>query len=627
MQLKIFMSLQTFLKQGAVGTSARFAIATTAIAASTISPLLQAQDHALSPMVVTASRLQQSLAQVTADITIIDQAEIERAGPVGVADVLARVPGVQLSRNGGLGQSTGVYIRGTSNQHAIVLIDGVRYGTQEMQGGAPWAHLPLGQIERIEVLRGPAAAVYGSDAIGGVIQIFTRKAQNGKASQYLEAGAGTHSTRKLAAGISKGTGNWHYALNMVDQRSDGFDVYPGNTWGANTDKDGYSNSSAGFNAGYRQGIHDFSVGLHHTRQRGHYDQSTPPFDDYDTNKTTLANVKWAAQWSKLYHSEVQLAQTRLHTERHTATAESLKANSTSLLWQNIWNIQGHQLNLNLERMEDRLDTDYAWTQNVDAKRTQNAIALGWNYTSGVHTLNTHIRHDAIRQQQSKTTGGVGYGLQLNEQWRWVASAGTAFRTPTLYERYTGQSAADLRPESSRNMETGLYFEQDTLKLSAVVFQNRIRDQITYDWTSAQPCNCYRNWEKVKLTGLTLTGETRWAHWNFSAALDLLNPKDEERNTLLPYRSKRALKLHANTQLAHWVLGGEAQLYSQRQTNTTNTRQLPGYGLINLYAERALTSELSLTARLDNIADKHYEPAAGYASAGRTVYFSLKWTPK
>lgn len=588
----------------------------------------QAQtERQMAETVVTATRIPQSMDSITADMTVIDSEQISRAGAVGVADVLARVPGVQINRNGGPGQATSVYLRGMSNQHSIVFVDGVRYSTQEMQGGGNWASLPLAQIERIEVLRGPAAAVYGSDAMGGVIQIFTRKGQEGAPLPYAELGFGSYRSSKAAAGLTGGANGLTYAINLADERSDGWDVYPGNAFSPNPDKDGYSNSSASVNLGYKTGIHALDGSLRYNRLKSHYDYSPAPFDDYDTVDTTTASLKWGAQWNEMYRSVVQLSHTEVDTERRTSSPESAKGKSDGLLWQNIFTLGANRFNVDYERNEDTLDTRYAGTQNTDSKRVQNALALGWNYSSGAHSLNAHVRHDEVKDQKSKTTGGLGYGLQINDQLRWVASAGTAFRTPTLYERFTGQAATDLRPESSKNIETGLHFEQGDNKLSAVVYQNRVRDQITYDWTSAAPCYCYRNWERVDIKGLTLSGSTRLSGWNLGGSLDMMQPINRENDKLLPYRSKRMLKLYADTQVNAWVLGAEAQLYSQRQVDVANTQQLGGYSLFNLYAEYAVNKQWSVLARLNNLTDKDYQPSKGYANAGRNFFVSVKWTPR
>lgn len=585
----------------------------------------RAQASQLDTVVVTASRSEQSLRTVTADMTVIDAETITRSGATGVADLLVQVPGVQINRNGGPGQVTSVYLRGTSNQHTAVFIDGVRYSSQELQGGAVWSTLPLAQIERIEVLRGPAAAIYGSDAMGGVIQIFTKRA-DGQTRAYAEAGIGNQGTSKLATGFQGGANGFTYGLNLADERSDGFDVYPGNTFSPNPDKDGYSNTSLGLNAGYKTGIHQIDASLLHSRLRTHYDQSPPPFDDYDVVKNTTGSLRWQAGWNALYKSVVQISHTDSQSDRHTQSPESAKGRSTNYLLQNLFTLGQHRFNIDLERREDKLDTQYAWTQNTDSRRVQNSLSAGWRLTEGRHQFDANLRHDQVRDQQNKTTGGLGYGLQIDERWRWVASAGTAFRTPTLYERFTGQAAADLKPESSTNVETGLHYAAGANRLSAVVYRNKFKNLITYDWNSALPCNCYRNWQSVEITGLTLSGSTRLGSANLGASLDFMNPENLETGKLLPYRSKRMLKLNADTQAAGWTLGGEAQLYSGRYADEANTFKLGGYGVVNLYAQRQLTRQWTLLARVNNIADRDYAPTRGYANAGRTVFVSVRWTP-
>lgn len=602
-----------------------------ALAAAMLAGQTQAQNTGmlsteLDTVVVTAARSEQPLRSVTADMTVIDAETLARSGATGVADVLAQIAGVQILRNGGPGQVTSVYLRGTSNQHAAVFIDGVRYSSQELQGGAVWSTLPLAQIERIEVLRGPAAAIYGSDAMGGVVQIFTRQG-DGQTHAYAEAGAGNQASRRLATGFEGAANGLRYGLHLADERSDGFDVRPRSLFSPNPDRDGYSHTSLGLHAGYQSGIHQIDARLLHSRLRTHYDQSPPPTDDHDIVRNTTGSLRWQAIWSGSYRSVVQVSRTDSDDRRHTASPESAEGSSTSYLVQNLFTAGPQRFNIDLERREDQLRTDYAWTQNTDSKRVQNSVSAGWRLTQGMHQFDANIRHDSVRDQQGKTTGGLGYGLQITERWRWVASAGTAFRTPTLYERFTGQAASDLRPESSTNLETGLHYASGTDRFSAVFYRNKFRNQITYDWNSAFPCNCYRNWESVEIRGLTLSGGTRLGGMQLGASLDVMNPENLDNGKLLPYRSRRMLKLHANTRLAGWTLGGEAQMYSSRYVDVANTAQLGGYGVVNLYAQRQLTPQWSLLARINNIADRDYAPTQGYANPGRTVFVSLRWTPR
>lgn len=600
-----------------------------ALAAFSLCAAAQAQPlvgQSLDTVVVTAARDTQLLRTVTADMSVIERATIERSGATSVADLLTQLPGIQLVRNGGPGQSTSVFLRGANNQHTAVFIDGVRYASQELQGGATWAALPLAQIERIEVLRGPAAAIYGSDAIGGVVQIFTRQGE-GPLSAHAELGLGNLGTSKVTTGLQGGANGWNYGLHLADERSDGFDVNPGNPWTPNPDKDGYANTSLGLNVGRKTGIHQIDTRLLHSRLKTHYDQSAAPFDDIDRMDTTTGALRWQAAWSERYQSVAQIGHTRSAIERTTSAPESVTGASTHYLLQNQWKLGAHRLNLDLERREDRLDTDYAWTPDTDSRRVQNSVAAGWRLSQGVHQFDANARHDRVRDQQSKTTGGLGYGLQLSDSLRWVVSAGTAFRTPTLYERFTQQAAADLRPETSTNVETGLHYRAGARQLSAVAYRNRIKNQITYDWTSQQACNCYRNWESVELQGLTLSGASRLAGVNLGLSMDWLSPRNLENGKLLPYRSKRLLKLTADTQVAGWTLGSEAQLYSERFTNVENTDRLGGYGVVNLYAQRQLARDWTLLARLNNLADRDYAPTKGYANAGRTLFVSVKWAPQ
>ena len=190
----------------------------------------------LNEIVVTATRMPQPLVDLVADVTIIDRATIQRSGATGLADVLALVPGIQISRAGNVGSTTDVLLRGTESRYTAVFIDGVRIDSQYLSGGASWQTIPLAQIDRIEVLRGPAAAVYGSDAIGGVIQLFTLKGK-GALTPSIGMGLGTHNTKKVDAALSGSSEAIDYSLGFAKETSSGFDTGPSNT---NTDKDGYS---------------------------------------------------------------------------------------------------------------------------------------------------------------------------------------------------------------------------------------------------------------------------------------------------------------------------------------------------------------------------------------------------
>ncbi|MDB5895439.1 MAG: TonB-dependent receptor, partial [Rhodoferax sp.] len=210
----------------------------------------------LRATVVTATRTAQDITSLVADVSVVDREAIERSGAIGVADLLARLPGVEVARNGGQGSNTSVFLRGAESRFTAVFIDGIRVDSQAT-GGMSWEQLPLARIERIEVLRGPAAAVYGSDAVGGVVQLFTRRGE-GPAAPVVGIGIGSRGTRTAEAGVSGSTGAAgstgtvavgvvDYALGISKERSDGFNARPIAT--ANPDDDGYSRISGNARVG------------------------------------------------------------------------------------------------------------------------------------------------------------------------------------------------------------------------------------------------------------------------------------------------------------------------------------------------------------------------------------------
>jgi len=276
-------------------------------------PLLLAQNArmpSLQDTVVTATRTEQPLADLVADVSIIDRDTIELSGATGLADVLSRLPGVEITRNGGVGNASSVYLRGAESRFTAVYIDGVRVDSQST-GGAQWEQIPLSQIERIEVLRGPAAAVYGSDAIGGVVQLFTRKGE-GPARPQVGVGLGTHGLRKIEAGVSGAAGEggaFDYALGIAHETSDGFDTKASGAH--NPDRDSYRSTSGNARLGLRiDARHRLDATLLASRLDSGYDAFTyipaKPVDDRNLSRLRTAGLAWDAKWTEAYSTRVSV---------------------------------------------------------------------------------------------------------------------------------------------------------------------------------------------------------------------------------------------------------------------------------------------------------------------------------
>ncbi len=573
----------------------------------------------LQEMVVTANRIAQPLSDLVADMSIIDAQTIERQGPGSVADVLARVPGIQITRNGGPGTATSVFLRGADSRFTAVYVDGVRMDSQST-GGASWQSIPLALIDRIEVLRGPAAAVYGSDAMGGVVQIFTKKG-DGPAQPYAGLGVGSRGTFTAEAGISGGAGGWDYALGLNRSQTDGFNARTAAT--ANPDKDDYRSNAVSGRLGYQLNRqHRLEATLLASDVNSGYDNSLTE-DDRSLNKMYALGLNWQAQWTAQYSTKLQFTQSRDYYETRPSPYQT-DTRLQNYLFQNEWRLGVHTLTAALERRDDALTNG-----GIDRDRHQNALALGYGLNTGPHTVQLNLRRDDDSEFGGKTTGSAAYGYAFATHWRATATVGTAFRVPTLYQRFSEYGDASLQPEKSRNAELGLRWAQGAHSFSATAYRNRVTDLINFSspGNCDSPFGCYANVGKARLEGITLAGTTKLGAFNLHGSVDFQNPRDTENDKLLARRAKRYATLGAETRAAGWTWAADLQTSAKRFDNAANTNVLGGYTLFNLSAQTEVAKDVNLIARINNLADKRYQTARTYATEGRSVYVGVKWMPR
>ena len=589
----------------------------------------QADAVQMKETVVTANRIEQPLSDLVADMSVVGRETIETAGAVGVADVLSRLPGVQMVRNGGAGSTTSVYLRGADTRFTAVYIDGVRVDSQST-GGASWQDIPLEAIDRIEVLRGPAAAVYGSDAIGGVVQIFTKKGE-GKAKPYVGLGWGSRGTVKAQAGVSGGVAGWDYSLGVSHASSNGFNAKT--SAGFNPDADGYRNNAFNGRVGYQINSNQRveATALTSYMNAG-YDatvsKTSPMADDRSIYKMNAVGLNWLAKWSDVYSTRLQYTQSRDFYQTKPSVYET-DTRLHSYLFQNEWRLGAQTVTAALERREDKLVNN--GLDIGSRNRSQNALALGYGLHAGKHTLQLNARHDRDSEFGGHTTGSAAYGYEFMPNWRATASAGTAFRAPTLYQRFSQYGDASLSPEKGRNVELGLKWGKGSDSFSATLYRNNVSNLINYvggtgtcAGNTGQYGGCYANVAKARYEGITLAATTRLGMVNLQGSVDFQDPRDTDKDLQLARRSKRYANLSADTTLAGWKLGAEMQAAGKRFDDAANKTVLGGYTLWNLSAQKQLTREWSLVARINNLADKRYELARTYATEGRSGYIGVKW---
>ncbi len=605
-----------------------------AIAAAFPSTFAFAQTAAVgaaSSVVITAGRQTQAAKDVLADNVVITAEDIAKSGAASVVDLLQQQRGIEIARNGGPGTTASVFMRGGNNAQNVVLIDGVRIGSSTT-GGATWSSIPLSQIDRIEVVYGPLSSLYGADAMGGVIQIFTKKG-TGVLSPTVSAGLGSYGTRKLQAGIfGSVANNLSLSLNAGHEESEGFSATkPTADFGYNPDKDGYKLDS--FNGrlvwelskGYELG-----ASILHSRNNAQYDSGLNREDRSISTLETIAvfgRGKFTDNWTASL--QVAKATDKGATESVTSTKYSYSQISTvqdSLSFQNDIRIGKDTLQVIAETREENVDTP---TLALNGKRTTNSFAASYVFKQDAHLASASIRNDRSSQYGSNTTGSIAYGYRFTDALRVNASYGTSFRAPTFNELYyPNYGVATNKPEKAKNAEIGAYFEQGDTQLSAVYYQNKATDLLisagSADCPAGYTFGCARNVNKATLSGLSIGGSTRFADLTLRGSIDFQNPKDDTTGKRLARRSKQHGTFAAEYALPSAKIGVETIFSGERFDDAANSRTLASYQLLNLYASYEIAKNTTVLARWNNALNKDYELAKGYATAGSNVFVGVNY---
>ncbi len=596
--------------------------------------LAQAADATLDEVVVTATRTEQAAQDTLAAVTIITRQDIERRQAQSVTDILRGVPGLTLTNNGGRGKATSVFLRGSNADHVLVLVDGIKIGSAT-SGLAAFQDIPLAQVERIEIVRGPRASLYGSDAIGGVIQIFTRKSHGAPAASASFT-AGSYGSYDSDAGLSGGGDRGWYNARLSQQNSKGFNACRGSTTAGcyviEPDRDGYHNTALGLDGGYRlqDGV---TAGFQFLRaDSGVQTDGSAYAGNQSRNQQQVLGGTLA--WQALAGWNTSLRAGRANDDGdiyHNGTYIS-RYNTTrdTVSWQNDVALDEHQLGtLGFDYQYDHIDAlpKVSAPANVytrTARRNQ-AVYAQYQGDFGAHSLQLNARHDDNQQFGGHATGGLGYGYCLDESLRLMASYGTAFKAPTFNQLYyPGFGSATLRPELSRSLEVGLSAQSATRRWSLNAYRTDITDLIGYD-TTYTPVNI----DTARLTGLEAQYHVNLEPWEFDATLTWQDPKQtsgSNRGKLLNRRAQQAMRLEVARAIGDYRIAGALYAEGARYDDLANSanKRLGGYGLLEMRMEYRLTKAWQLKARVDNLLDKKYETAQYFNQPGRAVYFTLAY---
>ncbi|PWB58533.1 MAG: TonB-dependent receptor [Nitrosomonadales bacterium] len=583
--------------------------------------------YQLNDVVVTATRSPQPIQNLVADVSVITAADIRAAGQSTLAEVLQAQPGVEISSNGGPGTTTSVYLRGANAGHTLVLVDGMRIGSATT-GSTALENIPLDQVERIEILRGPASHLYGSEAIGGVIQIFTRSGKGAPAANF-SAGIGSFNTQTLSAGYGGESGGNRFSFQAGHRESDGISSYaPGNPGykNQNQDMDGYRNTSLSVKlartlaAGHEIGVDGFA-----SQGRSHYDGYFSSTDYYRDQALSAFGVYSKNRINGRWQSLVRMGVGSDHSDDYSSVKDVFNTDQNQFLWQNDIDAGPGTALLGVERVEQEVSGTTAYS--VPSRTIQSYFA-GYQAHAGLHSFQANLRNDDNSQFGSHGTGYLGYGYQLAPRWRVGAALGNAFKAPSFNDLYyPGSGNPDLRPERSRNKEASIHYGSGVHHFSAVVFDNQVSDLIAWmpiapgSWTW-KPVNI----NEASLRGVTLSGTSAAGGFHLDASLTLQQPEDAATGKRLINRAEQHGALKISRAMGAWKLAGEWIFSGERYSDAGNTLKMGGYGLLNISAGYALDKDWSLLARVNNLFDKQYELARGYGTPEVNVFAGVRYQP-
>ncbi|MDF3020265.1 MAG: hypothetical protein K0Q92_1568 [Steroidobacteraceae bacterium] len=609
-----------------------------AIAAALFSSQSFAQDE-LEETVVTATRTPVPLDAVGAPVIVITRNDIERSLAGDVSELLHGQAGLEISRNGGRGQTTTMFMRGTDSNHTVVLVDGVRINPGTI-GGAALQNIAPESIERIEIVKGPRSSLYGTDAIGGVVQVFTR----GASREGFSAGAtyGSDQTQQMFAdgAIAAGDG-LRFGVGGGYAESQGMPTYLDGT----SDR-GYRNVTGRLSAEY-DASEAFTLRARAWRAEGRTEYSDRDFftGSIDDRSNEFETSVYSLEGD--YRQHGQSGQegglgVRFTASRATDDIDQLQPNFAGFDFAHTRRTN-FDLQVDLPRWESAHFADHALTFGLmrsDEDTNANSFGTTFDESTTVTQAFVQDQFSMGRISTRLALGGVDHenfgseltwnaevGALFDTGTRVTLSGGKAFRAPDATDRFGFGGNPDLQPEVSRQVELSLrqkLGQHQQLTLSA--FDNRIRDLINYfvvDPETFEGGN--RNIDRARIKGVELGWSFTGDSWRARAELTLQDPRDETLDTRLLRRAREALSLALNRDVGRLDLGVDLIASGNRKDVGFPNVTLDSYALVNTTLRYRATPQLTLQGRLENLFDEDYTFADGYRAEGRSYTVGVRYS--
>jgi vitamin B12 transporter len=571
-------------------------------------------------VVVTASRVARTVDTTLADVSVITREEIDASVARDVSDLLRLETGVDIARTGGPGSQTSVFLRGSNNNHVLVLVDGVRVAALGT-GAFTWETMPLAAVERIEIVRGPRASYWGSDAIGGVVQIFTRKLEGPR----VALGYGTYGDANASVGIGDRSERGGFSVQVGARDYDGFPSQNRNGFSYEPKDHGMENQHLAAQGDIRLGTQTLAGVVLRSQGEVEFSGGHSDFTEQALNLSLAGAL--GTNWS--HALTVGSAREDYETPAYFTLYRTRRE---TIGWQHTFTPSDTQtvvagVDYLHEKGENR-DT-YSGLPSYEESRNNTGFYAGWQGGFGAFDAEASARHDDNSVFGTTTTGSAAIGWRFTDALRAYLSYGQGFRGPTLNEQYSpgfgGLYAGnpDLDPEKSRSAEAGVEFTPAPgHRFKANLYSTKVRDLISFTGVDFQAENIAR----AKLEGSELSYDGRLGDWLLGAGYTWQDARNEDTDTRLLRRPKQKFSGRLEHAFGERARAGVEVLYAGRRDDVGGIT-LGSYTLVNLRGSLVLSPSWSLAARIENITDRDYELAYGYNTPGRSGFVEVIWQPR
>ncbi|MGA8515614.1 MAG: TonB-dependent receptor [Burkholderiaceae bacterium] len=590
----------------------------------------------LKEVVITASGTEQRVQDALPATTLITRADIERAQTADLPTLLRQVTGVEIAQGGGQGTQASAFLRGGASRHTLVLIDGVAINTASA-GIAALEHIPLANVQRIEIVRGNVSALYGSAALGGVVQIFTNEA-TGAPNLGVTVQAGARGLRQLdATGTVKLAGGTRLSATVQELKDKGLNALDQNKHPlSNPDVDGYQRRALSLGVSQDIGPATLGVRLRQAQGTTQYDSESGPATQADESKFEERGAIWDIALKASQHLTLKAAVTDSADKLNasvTAFPYFVNSRSKGLNLGADWQLDAAQrITAGYEGTRQSIGSDTAYARD---SRKLNSTRLGYLAELERHQVQLNLRHDQYSDFGSASTYFAGYGFRIDDAWRVNASTSSGFNAPSFNDLhypadpvFGGGGNPNLKPERLKSNELGLQYATGTQELRAVYFSNRYRNLIGTDPTFTYYT---ANIDSATNNGLEISYRGRFGHTSVHAGATAQNPVDSGTGARLLRRAKSLAHIGISQDLGAWTVGGDVRYSGAREDRyfdpnnfSVSAVTLPSYTVLDLRASYAINKAFKAFGRIDNLLNTSYESIYGYRQAPRSVFAGVSW---